>query len=254
MRKSELIHYSDDLNTVTAWQNEIMEICEQTCARKNVDSLTELSENEFKAFLMTVGRKVFQGSDRLYRDRYVASFTAGVSNPMNYDISKLNDLLDIYIYICLDNDKAVTQAGFCLFAGISSTVLQGIINGKYEQDYINIKDFISKSVELNNNKYYRTDDNNKNYVGKYPDSQNLLALDTTNRENQKVNRSEFAKKFSTAYESSLESKLLSGKNPVGTLAILNRRFRWDEKLSENSENVTQKRSLTEIQAEYIGLE
>ena len=97
--------------------------CEE--CKPPISDMAKEPQSKWNACLMYVGKHVFYKTDKLKLnkyiddDRFLMNTTCGM-----YDLDKVNEVVDIYIYLCSLYDKECSFVGFSLLTGISRYTLQ----------------------------------------------------------------------------------------------------------------------------------
>lgn len=113
----------DTPNTIEVFENDISFFMQQFCEENKIDNLRDISQNVWNGMLMYIGKHVFKGTDKLKLTEYLDDSGCMKSTCNAYDIIKVNDLCDYYIYICSLFDKIISIMGFSKFSGIDQDTI-----------------------------------------------------------------------------------------------------------------------------------
>ena len=85
-----------------------------------IEDLSKESQSVWNAALMYINKHVFKGTDKLKSKTLIDNnnIPTGYTNYNAYDYNKVNDVCDIYIYLCMTYDKEISAIGFSLLTGI----------------------------------------------------------------------------------------------------------------------------------------
>jgi hypothetical protein len=77
---------------------------------------------------MYINKHVFKGTDKLKLHKPLDGYVnnnkyLNQSTCNSYDLDKVNNLVDYYIYLCMTNDKEVSVNGFTLLTGITQDAI-----------------------------------------------------------------------------------------------------------------------------------
>lgn len=86
------------------------------CTLYGVENLKKERQTQWKAACMYTGRMVFKGSEIL-----VDESRRGRGGRLPYDISKLEALSGLWLFLCIAFDKAPFIDDFCYFAGVNDS-------------------------------------------------------------------------------------------------------------------------------------
>ena len=104
--------YRDDIDKyIHLWMNE-----------RNITDMCKVSQNRWYNCCQYVYDNVFKINPVYLKD------DNRISN--QYDIDKVNKVLDIYIRLCNDYEKVINIVGFTFFTGIHRDTLNGWVNGE----------------------------------------------------------------------------------------------------------------------------
>ena len=107
-------------NTITTesgieiYTHDIYKSLDDYRADKCIDDLSSISQSKWNSLLLYIYDNVFKSTDKL-------KVNGNVNNA--YDITRVNDVCDIYIRICYENEKEITQKGFSKMTGITEETL-----------------------------------------------------------------------------------------------------------------------------------
>ena len=114
---------------IDVFENDVDKYLQLFCEEQGIDDLRAMPQNVWTAALMYVGKNVFKGSKMLKRttppEKYAKSKHIEKhpelynSNCNAYDLNILNNVCDIYIYMCMMYDKIPNQQGFVYLTGMS---------------------------------------------------------------------------------------------------------------------------------------
>ena len=123
----------DQEQTQEVFENDIDLYIRLFCEEKKIDDMRAASQSVWNAALMYVKRHVFNVPGILKMSKPLEGYNNNNYNNQYrnlnncncnaYDIDKVNEICDYYIYICNVYDKGVTISGFCKLTGISETVM-----------------------------------------------------------------------------------------------------------------------------------
>lgn len=114
---------TDTPNTIEVFENDIAFYMQQFMEENQIDNLREISQNVWNGMLLYIQRHVFKGTNKLKMTQKIDDSACIPSTCNAYDIDKVNDLCDYYIYICALYDKVVSIMGFAKFSGINSDTI-----------------------------------------------------------------------------------------------------------------------------------
>lgn len=119
--------------TTEVFENDIALYLSMFCEEQNIEDMRQAPQSVWNAALMYIKRHVFNVPGILKMTKPLKGYinnnynnqysNVNLSNCNAYDIDKVNDICDYYIYICNMYDKGVTIAGFSKLTGISETVI-----------------------------------------------------------------------------------------------------------------------------------
>lgn len=123
----------DQEQTIEVFENDIALYIKLFCEEQGIDNMRTASQSVWNAALMYIKRHVFNVPGILKMSKPLEGYinnnynnqysNVNLSNCNAYDIDKVNNICDYYIYICNMYDKGVTIAGFSKLTGISETVI-----------------------------------------------------------------------------------------------------------------------------------
>ena len=128
MEKMEL----DDMEQVEVFEHDIALYLSEFCEEQKIKSMKEESQSVWNACLMYIKRRVFPNSKILKSKKLVAqdSFKGGFSNKNSYNLELVDQICDVYVYLCMIYEKEVSKVGFQLLTGIEDVTLISWKNGK----------------------------------------------------------------------------------------------------------------------------
>lgn len=103
----------DSKDIIAIYQNDIDYYINLFCEENNIQDLCSISQNRFNALLYYLYLQVFKDIDLRTKDR--------VSN--KYDLDKIENLSNYFIYLCDKYDKIASFQAFCKLTGVDSSVL-----------------------------------------------------------------------------------------------------------------------------------
>ena len=108
-------------NTVDVFKSDIDMYINLWMEERHIEDLCKVSQNRWYNCCKYVYENVFKVNPKYLKD----------DNNINnaYDTDKVNEVLDIYIYLCNDYEKVVNIVGFTFFTGIHRDTLNGWVNG-----------------------------------------------------------------------------------------------------------------------------
>lgn len=119
--------------TAEVFENDIALYLKMFCEEQGIEDMRQASQSVWNAALMYIKRHVFNVPGILKMSKPLEGYVnnnynnqysnVNLSNCNAYDIDKVNNICDYYIYICNMYDKGVTIAGFSKLTGISETVI-----------------------------------------------------------------------------------------------------------------------------------
>lgn len=187
-------------------QNAIKEALTTFCIDNEIKDLREAGQNIYSAFCTYAGREVFTS------DFFVIGYKGNV---ILYDLYLLADMRDFYIYLCKLHNKIVSLGDFCELCKL---------------DYYNIKTWgASDSVQGAQSQTAR--DLYKLYTMSFNSIENyniyINALRGCEGEIITALQASIFQKLRDSREAGIKSTLLSNKNPVGVLAVVNNEYKWN---------------------------
>lgn len=170
--------------------NRLDTALEEYKARENIEDYSGITQNQWMAALMFVGKLVFADKSPLKYTNDDKTLLDGIgfkyiSINNIYNPYIMDKLADYYIFLCTKYDKGVTPYCYIWFTNIDQ------------------------------NTFYSWNEETENARGaaKGPKLSPSFA--------------DIVKKVYATYEQSAENKLWTNKNPVAVMAITNRRFGWN---------------------------
>lgn len=179
------------------YEDNIYIALDQYIKERGIKDMNKETQGRWNAALMFIRKQVFPSSRDLMSE----------VNGSMYDEYKVNQICDIYIYLCYEYDKEISINGFSFLTGIHRDTIYTWGNEEY------------RSTE-----YY---DSNNNRIGN-------IAIWKVNHPGEVYTEklgsscSDIYKKLWANNEESLSCKLISGGlNPMKILPALNRRHNWN---------------------------
>lgn len=109
-------------NTVDVFKDDIDKYIHLWMDDRNITDMCKVSQNRWYNCCQYVYDNVFKINPVYLKD------DNHISN--QYDIDKVNKVLDIYIRLCNDFEKVINIVGFTFFTGIHRDTLNGWVNGE----------------------------------------------------------------------------------------------------------------------------
>lgn len=110
--------------TVEVFENKIELFIDYFCEEKKIKDLRKESQAVWNACLIYVRKNVFSDRKKLKSTTLIDSNSGAVKTNYNaYDYELLNDICDIYIYLCMLYEKEVSVVGYSLLTGITQDML-----------------------------------------------------------------------------------------------------------------------------------
>lgn len=106
---------SIDKLDIELYEDEIEFYINDFCEKNNIENLRIESQNTFNACLSYIHNKCI-------RDNIYLKFNPNINN--KYNIDKVDELLNIYIYICNLYSKEISISGFSKFSGIAKDTIE----------------------------------------------------------------------------------------------------------------------------------
>lgn len=116
---------TDNENIETVVHESIFdELIETFCADNRIDDMRTASQSVWNSCLRNIYKHLFKNSDVLKSKETRETPLGTRSNDNAYDIKRVNELLDIYIYdLCMRYDKEISIIGFSTLTGIENTTI-----------------------------------------------------------------------------------------------------------------------------------
>lgn len=141
-------NFIDTAAPVTVYANDIDLYLRQFCAEQGIDDMTTASQSTWSACMMYIRYHVFPNKQMLKMptNKGLQGYTNNSSdNPslqnLNksscgaYDLQKLNDIADYYIYMCNLYNKGITISNFCKLTGVSEDAIKRWQNRDFSSDF-----------------------------------------------------------------------------------------------------------------------
>ena len=116
-----------DQEQVEVFNNDIEAYIAMFCdeCKPPISDMVKEPQSRWNACLMYVGKHVFYKTDKLKLNKYIDDdrFLMKTNCGM-YDLDKVDEIADIYIYLCSLYDKECSIVGFSILTGISRDTLQ----------------------------------------------------------------------------------------------------------------------------------
>ena len=107
--------------------NEIQKACYNHGLENGLQDLHECKSGQFSNILSDVGSSFFKPLKILHKDpRYINN------NYMEYDKDKLYLLLKLYLYLCIEYDKAMYLQDYYAFCGLNERYFHGQVSADNE--------------------------------------------------------------------------------------------------------------------------
>lgn len=101
------------------------ELIYQFCTDNDIEDMRTASQSVWNSCLRNIYKHLFKNSDVLKSKELRTTGINTRSNDNAYDIDKVLELLDIYIYdLCMRYDKEVSIIGFSTLTGINTDTIQ----------------------------------------------------------------------------------------------------------------------------------
>ena len=123
----------DDMEQVEVFEHDIALYLSEFCEEQKIKSMKEESQAVWNACLMYIKKRVFPDSKILKSkkfEKYNTTRGGGLTNRNAYDLNLVNQICDIYVYICMVYEKEVSKVGFQFLTGIEDVTLISWKNGK----------------------------------------------------------------------------------------------------------------------------
>lgn len=201
-------------NSIEVFENDIEMCLKLFQEEQKIDDMRTISQAVWNGFLMYTNRKLFKGTKKLIDPK-------STHNAYNYIL--VDQICDVYMYLCTIFDKEISINGFMYLTGIDNDT---ITNWGY-----------------NNNIY--TD--NTDLINIYNNNGDVVSTVKASTLRMRI-----YKKLINGREESLNAKLATGnKNPVGIMAILNHYYGWNMPgVKENKTAAIEQRTPDEIGTAY----
>lgn len=119
--------------TAEVFENDIAMYLQMFCEEQGIEDMSKESQSKWNAAMMYIKRHVFNDSSILKMSKPLDGYinnnytdnrsNVNYSNCNAYDIDKVNDICNIYIYLCNMYDKGVTISGFSKLTGITEETI-----------------------------------------------------------------------------------------------------------------------------------
>ena len=112
-------------NEMIVYDDIFQELIDQFCMDNNIDDMRTASQSVWNSCLRDIYKHLFKNSDVLKSKELQHNGNQVQSSNNNaYDITAVNELLDIYIYdLCMKYDKEVSVIGFTTLTGITQDTI-----------------------------------------------------------------------------------------------------------------------------------
>lgn len=174
------------------------------CEQNGIEDIKKESQSIWNAALMYIHKQVFRDRET-FRNRSLIPVpnTYNIMSTYNiYDMDMVNNVCNIYIYLCMRYEKEISILGFSELTGIADSTI-------YDWGYKRDRKLSQKGTEI-------------------------------------------YEKLTKFNEESLSNKLASGKsNPVGIIAMLNRKHGWASPYTADATR-QQREALTAEQLPQLG--
>jgi hypothetical protein len=106
------------------YDDVFQELIDQFCIDNNIDDMRTASQSVWNSCLRNIYKHLFKNSDVLRSKERRETAINTMSNDNAYDLDKVSELLDIYIYdLCMRYDKEVSIIGFTTLTGINQDTI-----------------------------------------------------------------------------------------------------------------------------------
>lgn len=123
-RYAEMEKVKNEQPTVEVFENKIELFIDYFCEEKKIKDLRKESQAVWNACLIYVQKNVFSDRKKLKSTTLIDSNSGAIKTNYNaYDYELLNDICDIYIYMCMLYEKEVSVVGYSLLTGITQDML-----------------------------------------------------------------------------------------------------------------------------------
>lgn len=119
--------------TAEVFENDIALYLQMFCEEQGIEDMSKESQSKWNAALMYIKKHVFNDKSILKisntLDGYINNNYTDNRNNINssncnaYDIDKVNDVCNIYIYMCYVYDKEISIMGFSKLTGINQDTI-----------------------------------------------------------------------------------------------------------------------------------
>ena len=110
---------TDTQPSIDVFENDIEMWLRYFCEEKNIKDLKDESQAVWNAALIYINKQVFSDKSILKSKNLIGSNScANATNYNAYNYDLLNDICNIYIYLCMMYDKEISIMGFSLLTGI----------------------------------------------------------------------------------------------------------------------------------------
>lgn len=105
-------------------ENKIYTCMSDFMERYNIEDMTKASQNQWTAYATYNGKHLFKGTDILKQKKLVPSSSACAKTTNNaYDLDKIAQVLNFFIYLCNIYDKTFTYWAAAAFLGVNDDFL-----------------------------------------------------------------------------------------------------------------------------------
>lgn len=210
----------DAEQTVEVFENEIQMYLSMFCESNAIENEYDILPSQWNAALSYIYKHVIKPNPD------ILTIPHTVSN--SYNINAVDDLLEMYIYMCYCHNQEISIKGFCLLSGISRDTIHSWGNSNTRAYiYKDLQGNIISDIAVNNLK-----------EGEYIKEPSTAASD-------------IYKKLVENNEESLVCLLKDRRNnPMKYLPILNKRHGWN--LPGVSKERTSERALTASELPKLG--
>ena len=110
---------TDTQPSVDVFENDIEMYLKMFCEEQNIESLNAESQAGWNAALIYINKRAFNDRN-LLKANNITDSNSGVSttNYNAYNYKLIDDICNIYIYLCMMYDKEISIMGFSLLTGI----------------------------------------------------------------------------------------------------------------------------------------
>lgn len=115
---------TDTQPSIEVFANDIEIWLRYFCEDKNIKDLKDESQAVWNAALIYINKQVFSDKSILKSKNLISSNScANATNYNAYNYDLLNDICDIYIYLCMLYEKEISVVGYCLLTGIKQDTI-----------------------------------------------------------------------------------------------------------------------------------